>query len=185
MDVTPSAPTGRLLVIYESMFGNTKSIADAVAFGLAGDVELIPVEAAPTTLGPDVDLVVVGAPTHAFGLSRRSTRNSALRQGGETLTPEDVGVREWIGALEVSPGTLLATFDTRIDRPRLPGSAARSAARLLRRKGIEPVVSPASFFVIGTSGPLKEGERHRALRWGAALAHLIRRRADSRTLSAV
>jgi hypothetical protein len=185
MDSTAFVPSGRLLVVYESMFGNTKSIADAVAFGLAGDVELIPVEAAPATLGSDVDLVVIGAPTHAFGLSRRSTRNSAARQGGPTLTPERVGVREWIAALDADPTTLVATFDTRIDRPRLPGSAARSAARLLRRKGITTVVSPTSFYVIGIDGPLKEHERNRARRWGAALAHLIQQRRDSRTLTAV
>jgi flavodoxin len=64
------------IVVYESMFGNTQRVAEAVAAGIAAHmtVELIEVGAAPTQIGEDVGLLVVGGPTHAFGLSRQSTR---------------------------------------------------------------------------------------------------------------
>ena len=79
MSTTPPRP--RALVVYESMFGNTEAIAHAIAEGLSLQlaVELVEVSAAPTTLR-DVDLLVAGGPTHAFGLSRRSTRESAREQ---------------------------------------------------------------------------------------------------------
>jgi flavodoxin len=70
-------------VVYESMFGNTKSVARAVADGLSErfDVDLRDVSQAPASdIGP-VDLIVVGGPTHAFSLSRPATRASALEQG--------------------------------------------------------------------------------------------------------
>jgi flavodoxin len=68
MSTTPPRP--RALVVYESMFGNTEAIAHAIAEGLSPhlSVELVEVSAAPITLR-DVDLLVTGAPTHAFGLT--------------------------------------------------------------------------------------------------------------------
>jgi hypothetical protein len=156
----------RTLVVYESHFGNTKSVAEAVAFGLAGDVELIEVSAAPTQMGSDIGLLVVGAPTHAIGLSRQGTRASA----GST----ERGVREWLDEVETSNTTATAAFTTRIDRPRIPGSAARAIGRRLHRMGAPVIVPPRDFFVVGASGPPREGERDRAHLWGAQLATLVR-----------
>lgn len=61
----------KALVVYESMFGNTEQVARAVATGLGRhlDVELVAVANAPDTVS-DVDLVVVGGPTHAFSMTR-------------------------------------------------------------------------------------------------------------------
>jgi hypothetical protein len=63
----------------------------------------------------------------------------------------------------------VATFDTRIAKPRLPGSAAAAAEKRLRRLGFRSVVAPKSFYVEGTTGPLVDGEPERARRWGVAL----------------
>jgi hypothetical protein len=40
--------------------------------------------------------------------------------------------------------------------------------------GLSAIVAPESFYVLGTSGPLKDGERSRAVAWGAHLASLVR-----------
>ena len=74
-----------VLVVFESMFGNTKLIADAVAEGLAQHlpVEQVEVGTAPTVIGGEVELLVVGDPTHAFDLSRSGTRQSAAQQAEE------------------------------------------------------------------------------------------------------
>ena len=71
----------RALVIFESMFGNTRTIAEAVAVGLPSRfvTELTEVSVAPTTIPEDVSLVVVGGPTHAFGLTRPRTREDAVQ----------------------------------------------------------------------------------------------------------
>lgn len=159
------------LVVYESSFGNTKSIAEAIAFGLAGDVELVEADDAPTLLGSDVGLLVVGGPTHAFTMSTPKSRRTASDMTGSS--PARIGIREWIDELSMLSTTPVATFDTKIEHPRLPGSAARAAARRLRKTGLSVIVEPKTFYVTGTPGPLKAGERDRAHAWGAALASLV------------
>lgn len=161
----------RAVVVFESMFGNTRTIAEAVAEGLSSHIatDVLEVGAAPVSLGDDVELLVVGGPTHAFGLSRPATRADAAKGGGHVVS-ERIGLREWLATLEPSPGTTsVAAFDTRIAKPRVPGSAARAAEKRLRRRGFRVAAASESFYVVGTAGPLVEGESQRAVRWGKAL----------------
>jgi hypothetical protein len=161
----------RALVVFESMFGNTQVIANAIAEGLSGpiQVETVEVGLAATRIGDDVGLLVVGGPTHAFGMSRPGTRQDAARQTSAGLVSTGIGLREWLDGLQRSAGVAVAAFDTRISKPRLPGSAARAAEKHLRRLGFRVVAPAASFYVEGTMGPLVEGERERARRWGESL----------------
>lgn len=161
----------RALVVFESMFGNTRAVAEAIADGLAtfGDVRAVDVRDATTEVR-DMDLIVVGAPTHAFGLSRPRTRADAGTQGADPKAAAGGGVREWIDSLDSGDRSpTVAVFDTRIHRPRVPGSAARAARRRLRRHGFR-VGEAVSFWVTGTPGPLSDGELARARRWGEQLA---------------
>jgi hypothetical protein len=164
------------LVVYESMFGNTRRIAEAVAEGLATatEVRIVEVGSAPALVGEDVSLLVAGGPTHAFGLSRASTRRSAAEQAGGPLVSAGPGLREWLAGLRTSSARLgVAAYDTRVHKPRLPGSAARSVARRLRAAGVRQVVPAESFYVTGTRGPLVAGEVERARRWGERLASAL------------
>ena len=164
----------RTLIVCESMFGNTRTIAEAVAETLAayGHADLVDVTAAPSVVGAGVDLMVVGAPTHAFGLSRPNTRRSAVEQGAGAEPA--MGVREWLTTLAAaSASTRAVTFDTRIARPRLPGSAARAAHRRLARRGFQMVADPMSFWVTGTAGPIRPGELERAHRWAYELTTIM------------
>ena len=84
----------RAVVVYESMYGNTHLIADAIGTGLAEgfDVTVVPVADADKAVVAGADLVVVGGPTHAHGMSRSSTRqgaaDAAAKAAGElTLEP--------------------------------------------------------------------------------------------------
>src|SRR5512139_1244290 len=96
--------TRKALVVYESMFGNTEGVARAVADGLRGhlDVDVVEVAKAPSPLGEDVDLVVVGGPTHAFSMTRQNTREDAVRQGAQAGSAA-YGIREWIDHLRNAP----------------------------------------------------------------------------------
>jgi hypothetical protein len=165
---------GKALVVYESMFGNTHAVADAVAEGLREslDVEVLDVDQAPLEVGDDVDLVVVGGPTHAFGMSRPNTRKSAGEQGADPDAASHEGIREWISGVVARKGLATAAFDTRIAKPHLPGSAAKSAERKLKRRGFAELAHPESFYVTDTEGGLVDGELERARTWGAELAHL-------------
>jgi hypothetical protein len=163
----------KALVVYESMFGNTREIATAVADGLhlSADVELVEVGHAPATPGDEIDLIVVGGPTHAFSMSRANTRADAVRQGADPTNPTS-GIRDWLSGLPT--GThheRLATFDTRVAKMRhLPGSAAKSAAKVARRHGYQEAAPAESFYVQDSDGPLLDGELDRAEAWGRELA---------------
>lgn len=160
----------KALVVYESMFGNTEAIARAVAGELRSEFDVTVAEARDLPSAAGTDLLVVGAPTHAFGLSRPGTREDAVRQG--STRPADLGLREY---LDVSPmlTCTAAVFDTRVDKPRLPGSAAHRAHRHLRRLGCRLPISPVSFRVSGTRGPLLPGETDRAHEWARQLVAVV------------
>ena len=158
----------KAVIVVESWFGNTKAVAEAVARGLGAEVH--DVRAMGTHIGDDVELLVIGGPTHAFGMSRPGTRADAARQGGQG-SAEAPGIREWVERMEAPRGLPVATFDTRVTKVRhLPGSAARGAAKVLRGRGFNPVSKPESFYVNDLKGPLEEHELERAEAWGTALA---------------
>jgi hypothetical protein len=168
----------RALVVYESMFGNTMSIARAVGEGVSTrlETEIVEVGRAPTSIPADVSFLVVGGPTHAFGLTRARTREDAASRAGGRVLSCGPGLREWLPDLQAKPGLSAATFDTRIEKPRVPGSAARAAERKLRRAGFTIVAPAESFYVTGTTGPLSDGELDRARRWGDQIARRIEAR---------
>ena len=166
----------RALVIYESHFGNTHDVASSIADGLSTsvDVTLSSVTTAPERLPDDVGLLVVGGPTHVLGLSRKSTRQDAIKQGAPDPHSADVGLREWLDGLAPAGRTVpIAAFDTKMRRPKLPGSAAHRAAAKLRHSGFTSLDRPKTFWVDGTAGPLLDGERERAAEWGRELGALV------------
>jgi hypothetical protein len=166
----------KALVMYESMFGNSARVARAVAEGLGETVEVVVRDVTTSRTGEvpgGIDLLVVGGPTHALSMSRPGTREDAISQGaGQGLASR--GLREWLDGLDPDlHGLACASFDTRVSRVRrLPGSAARSAARVLRRHGGRMVAVPESFFVDDVPGPLGADEIARARAWGQRLAGL-------------
>jgi len=83
--------TMRAVVVYESMYGNTHQVAEAIGAGLRSsfEVSVVPVsEAGPAVLA-DADLLVVGGPTHVHGMSRTSTRKAAVEAADKPASPED------------------------------------------------------------------------------------------------
>lgn len=167
------------LVVYESMYGSTRAVAEAVGEGLqsaAVPVRVVEVGALVdgpdgAALPPDVTLLVVGGPTHAFSMSRESTRADAAREATDGgLVSVGVGVREWLDAVTLPPNLPVAAFDTKVDKPMLPGSAAKAAAKRLRALGGHQVTAPHSFKVKGKTEGLVDGELDEARAWGKGLA---------------
>ncbi|MHB1490073.1 MAG: flavodoxin domain-containing protein [Cellulomonas sp.] len=162
------------LVVYESMFGATKALAEEIAEALAevGPVRVVEVGALAAerpTLPDDVDLLVVGAPVHAFGMSRASTRSDAAKEQSPVISAT-IGVREWLDSLVVRPGLRFATFDTKVLTPRLPGSAAKAIDKHLRSAGAVRACPPRTFSVHGKSDGLVDGELGAARVWAGTLA---------------
>jgi hypothetical protein len=170
----------RALVIYESMFGNTKAVAEAVTEGLRTRfaVDLVEVGHAPSRVPDDVALLVVGGPTHAHGMSKPASRADAGRRVGDRLVSRGIGMREWLADLEAPLRPIpVAVFDTRIKGPSLIwGSAAKAATGLLDRS-FDLIRGPESFLVDGPTGPVEDrvlpAELDRARAWGAAIAEVV------------
>jgi len=166
------------VVIYESMFGNTHLVADAIADGLRthGEVIVVPVEDADAALVGGADLIVVGGPTHAHGLSHADTRMSAViasnDKPGSAFTldadAEGPGLREWFASLG-QVETNAAAFDTRVDLPAMiSGRACKGIARKLRHHGATLIAEPRSFLMT-TANRLEPDEQANARDWGARL----------------
>jgi hypothetical protein len=164
----------RALVVYESLWGNTEKVARAIGARLAvnADVEVLDSDAAPLSV-EGYDLLVLGGPTHAFSMTRAATRAEAVKSHAAPHEPGR-GIREWLNQLERPSAEIPAVvFDTRVDKPRLPGSAAKAAKHELRSLGFDTSVKQRTFRVHGYEGPLLDGELERATAWtGDVLARL-------------
>jgi flavorubredoxin len=165
----------RSVVVCESWFGNTERVARAVADELArhGEARFVSVSDEIGDLD-EVDLLVVGAPTHVHGLSSSISRKSAIEQSGARGVQPGPGARGWFESLPEGMRGKAAAFDTRIEKSSmLTGSAAKGIAKRLRQHGLALVAEPESFFVLDTGGPLKEGELERATYWAQDLAAAV------------
>jgi flavodoxin I len=154
----------KVLVVYDSVYGNTEKIAQAIvgALGAPPDVELRRVgDVQPGQLA-GLKLLVVGSPTQKF-----------------TLLP---AVRDFIKDIptDALQGVRVAAFDTRANLAEVNsgllrtlagwfGYAAEKIAGRLKKKGGTEAGPPGTFFVKGTEGPLAEGELERAADWARGL----------------
>jgi flavodoxin I len=133
----------KALVVYDSTYGNTEKIAQAIGEAIGGQMLRVG-QVNPSDL-KGFDLVIVGSPTH-----------------GGRPTPEIQGLLKRSPALK---GVNVAAFDTRhVSKwTLLFGYAAPRIAQSLKRNGGTLLAPPEGFFVLGTKGPLKEGERRPVL----------------------
>ena len=164
----------RALVVYESISGNTRLVAETVANAMAayGRVELVDVAHAPTTVPADLSLLIVGASAQALG----SVRGKDSRGASHQFVPHGRTLREWLDLLHVPLGYAAAAFDTRVKKPFLPGSAAKTAEKRLGQVGFR-IVTPAEGFIIdANTGTLSGGEVERSELWGAKLGAAFARR---------
>jgi flavodoxin len=143
------------LVVYGSRHGNTQKIAEAVAFELGkhGGAQLVSAEDARKLLPEQLDLIVVGGPTEAHGVSEPVAQFFDRVAKGQLV------------------GKAAAAFDTRLRWPQwLSGSAAAGIAKRLRQARADLISPEVSFFVSGNLPVLEPGEMERAAAWAASLA---------------
>jgi flavodoxin len=151
----------KAMVVYDSTYGNTGKIAEAIGKALdpQEDVEVVRVgEVKPEQLA-GLTLLIVGSPTQRFNPTGATTRflKGIPKNGLE--------------------GVKVAAFDTRFTESKIEqirilaffvrifGYAAKPIADRLEKKGAELAVPPEGFYVDDTEGPLLEGELERAAGW--------------------
>jgi hypothetical protein len=168
----------RALVVYESFYGNTETIADRIADGLARRclVDSVRIDALRVGEIAALDLLVVGAPTQEWTLPRSGTGQGSATPRSAGVAASHPSLRDWLAALPPGHGRACAAFSTRWARPELlTGSAAVAIEQQLVRHGWTCVAPAQSFVVEGLEGPLRSGEPDRAEAWGSALARALRR----------
>ncbi len=169
----------RALVVYESVFGDARAIAHAIAEGLSSSIsaDVVAAAGASSEIGPDVGLLVVGGPNHAFGMPRPSTREGAVEQYGAEIPDTGAGLHEWLETARPSAdGLLAAAFDTRSSGHRMltkMDHASRTEEKILTGLGARLIAPAEHFFVADTKGPLVDGEEDRARAWGRTLTELV------------
>lgn len=168
--------TSHALVVYESMFGDARAVAEAIAEGLGERMpaRAVPVRQAPRTVGAEVPLLVVGGPNHMFGMPTPASRLQAVNDFDADIPAGATGLREWLMTLQMAAtGIPAAAFDTRLRKPaalRLFDHASRTERLLLRELGCDLVAPGEHFFVVSPRGPLATGELDHARQWGRSLA---------------
>jgi hypothetical protein len=173
----------RTVVVYESLFGDTRRIAEAIARGASqagpdGTVTCVNVAEADLDDVANATLLIAGGPTQFHGMaSRRKTGTwlseadlaTGRSQAGHPVEPATGGtsLHNWLARLpEATLGAKGAAFDTRLDRL-LSGGAASAIARRLRGRLYDLVAPPEGFRIDGREGPVREVELDRAEAWGA------------------
>jgi flavodoxin len=168
----------RALIVYESMYGNTRQVAEQIGAAMRprSEVSVVAVSEATDEMVERADILIVGGPTHMHGMSNRRSREMAKvmadRKGSAVTVEPDAtpfGLREWFKVLRKQDGKVAAAFDTRAKGPALlTGRASRAIARHLHRHGFRIVATRS--FVIGKHDQLASGELARARTWGTSMA---------------
>ncbi|MBL7931481.1 MAG: flavodoxin domain-containing protein [Bacteroidia bacterium] len=138
------------LVIYDSNFGNTKTIAELIAATL--HCEARHVSKASLEAMKNVDLLVVGSPINAW-----------------RPTP---AIQKFLSSLEALTNVRAAGFDTRM-KTFLSGNAAKRINNQLKQKGAKIIAQPKGFYVTGKEGPLEANEKENAANWANELVQLV------------
>ena len=166
------------LVVYESLWGNTAAIAHAIGEGIGEDTvvrhtgEIEPADAATA------DLLVVGAPVHAFSLPSAATKKSVAER---RLAPGDLApdlsqppLKAWLDDLPAA-SAIAAAFDTRVRGPLGHGGASK-IERILAEHGYTIADHSQGFYITNeknvkaAGSMLRPGEIERAREWGRLLA---------------
>jgi flavodoxin len=132
----------RVLIVYDSTYGHTERIAQAIGEAIDGEVRHVSAVSPADLEG--FDLLIIGSPTH----------------GG---FPTE-GIHELVKGAPAVDGVAVAAFDTRTKRT-IFGYAAPKIARSMEGSGGILVTPPEGFLVEGKKGPLKDGELERAADW--------------------
>src|SRR4051794_27517117 len=106
----------RALVVYESIYGDNRIVAEAIAVSLRQTMpaDVVTAAEAPTDVPDDVALLVVGGPNHAMNMPRQSTRETVNQRGDVHIDNTAVGLHEWLEAVRLPAGIAAAAFDTRL-----------------------------------------------------------------------
>lgn len=163
----------KVVVVFESHWGNTETVARAIAEGIGPEARALHTDEATAEAIDGADLIVAGSPVLVFGLPRPMVTKdlAAERKAPRPADTSHPLLRTWLDGLAAGHG-YAAAFETRVSWS--PRGATRTIESKLRRAGYRILAKPERFIVQGLYGPLREGETDRARQWGATLASVLK-----------
>jgi hypothetical protein len=163
-----------VIVVYESVWGNTAEVARAIAEGIGGGTQAFPTDAVPADRLARADLIVAGSPVFAFSLPNEAMRRRILETETDGPPPDlsHPSLRSWLDALPMGHG-FGAAFETRIWWS--PRGATGTIEKKLAGAGYRRLLKAEKFVVRDKYGPLRDGEVGRAHAWGTGLRVALER----------
>jgi flavodoxin len=143
----------KILIIFDSNFGNTQKIAEAIAKGCGNNAQAINIKDFDPQLLSGIKLLVVGSPINGW---QPTSHISNMIAGLSDNALKNIHV---------------TSFDTRMD-VFFHGDAKDHIAKLLTSKGGILTDHSEAFVVEDREGPLKTGELERAEKWGSFLGKI-------------
>lgn len=140
----------KTIVIYDSVFGNTKQIAESIASHLGENTKIQSIDQLSVEDWQDSELLIIGSPINGW----RPTEK----------------IKKWLSSLSNQSlmGKKVASFDTRV-KLFIHGDAANQISKELQKAGAKTIVDPQAFFVAGSKGPLLPGEIDKAKLWAQSI----------------
>jgi flavodoxin I len=148
----------KTLIVFDSFFGNTEKIAQAIAAALDLQEGAVKVSNFKPDQLKNIELLIVGSPTRGFRPSE--------------------GIQAFLKSLPADrlKGIKVAAFDTRIKKEDIKqailgffvdkmGYAGKPITAGLVKKGGSLAAEAVGFYVKESQGPLYEGEIERAAAW--------------------
>lgn len=153
------------LIIYDSVFGNTKKIAEIMGETLKekGQAEVLHVQDVTPSKLFGKDLIIIGSPTRAFHPTK-SIRRLLKSLPNEGLKGVDIAVFDTRMYLDDTNSRILELL------VRILGYAAEKIEAWSVKKGAVLIQKHEGFFVHDIEGPLRDGEDKRAAEWVGQLA---------------
>ncbi|MFW9850378.1 MAG: flavodoxin family protein [Candidatus Thorarchaeota archaeon] len=155
----------KAIVIYQSLFGNTKKIAMSLARGLEESgviTDCLHIDEVDIEKLVEYDFIAIGGPTHILGMSKQ--------------------MKAFIGKLKTANlrGKMGFSFDTRILSKMnkrslffLENSAARRIEGKMKHRKIKMVRSRESALVTGREGPLNQQAESRFFQIGKEIGAIL------------
>jgi flavodoxin len=153
------------MVVYDSVFGNTEQVAQAIgrALGAPEDTEVRRVAEVTAEQLTGLEVLIVGSPTRAFQPTP-ATKQFLKRIPAGGLKDVRVAAFDTRYSMEDTDSAILRFM------VKLFGYAAKPIADRLKGKGGDLALPPEGFIVEGTEGPLRDGELERAGDWARRIA---------------
>ena len=141
------------IVIYDSVYGNTKIIAETIAKEFTAKALSIS-ELIESDL-QNIDLIIVGSPINGWRPTEKITK--------------------WLASLssEQFKNIKATSFDTRI-KIFIHGDAMNKIKKGLMKAGAEIIANPECFYVKGSEGPLLDGEIEKAVEWSKNIKNFVK-----------